>query len=176
MTVAWTGHRFIAQYEWAAGDTTAGFGTGALAVALGLDDDAATASPGPFVRPISRALAVAFTLTRRPMFPCDGLERVRSSVLARVGGMEAIADRELTDDAREAIRETLTLIGAPDGYGIGEQVWANDILGAAERVPGTRVTGITVQSGGVSVSGAEVDLANLWTLDAADLAISVAPL
>ena len=112
VTVAWTGHRFIGQYEWAPLDTTAGFDAGALATALGLNPAAATASPGPFVRPTARGLTVAFTLTRRAGFPGDGLERVRSSVLARVGGMDAIADRDLTDDAREAIRAQLDILGA----------------------------------------------------------------
>lgn len=174
VTVGWTGHRFIAQYEWAPNDTTAGFDAGALATALGLNPDAASASPGPFVRPIERALTVAFTLTRRGGFPGDGLERVRSSVLARVGGMDAIADRDLSNDARETIRAQLELLGAPAGYAIGEEVWLNDILGAAERVPGTRITLLTVQSDSVDVSGQAVDLANLWGLSVSDLTITVA--
>ena len=182
--VAWTGHRFIGQYEWRPDDEGAAFGMGDLEVALGLNpnevtmtltaDPVAIPSPGPFVRPIDRALTVSFTIDRRLGFPGDGLERVLSSVLARVGGMDAIADRDLTDDARESIRETLTLIGAPEGYAIGEQVWSNDLLGAAERVPGTRVTALTVQSGGADASGVAVDLANRWTLEAADLTITVA--
>ena len=166
VTVAWTGHRFIGQYEWAPLDTTAGFDAGALATALGLDPAAATASPGPFVRPTARGLTVAFTLTRRAGFPGDGLERVRSSVLARVGGMDAIADRDLTDDAREAIRAQLDILGAAEGYAIGEEAWINDILGAAERVPGTRITLLTVQADSADVSGVGVDLGNLWALAA----------
>ena len=183
VTVAWTGHRFIAQYEWVPNDlTVAGFGSGALATALGLapgtalapDPADATVSPGPFVRQIDRALAVALTLNMRAGFPGDGLERVISSVLARVGGMDAIADRDLTNDARETIRDTLTIVGAPNGYELGEQVWSNDLLGAAERVPGTRISALSVQSDGVDVSGVDVDLANRWTLDVADLTITVA--
>ena len=175
VTVAWTGHRFIAQYEWAPLDDTAGFDAGAMATALGLNPDAATESPGPFVRPTSRALTVAFTLTRRTGFPGDGLERVRSSVLARVGGMDAITGRDLTDDAREGIRSQLESLGAAEGYAIGEEVWANDILGAAERVPGTRITLLTVQSNSADVSGVAVDLSNLWTLGVSDLTITVTP-
>ena len=174
VTVAWTGFRFISQYEWRPADNTAGFDAGALATALGLNPDAAIASPGPFVRPTARALTVSFTLTRRPGFPGDGLERLRSSVLARVGGMDAIADRDLTDDAREAIRAQLDILGAAEGYAIGEEVWLNDILGAAERVPGTRITLLTVQADSVDVSGVAVDLSNLWTLAVADLTITVA--
>ena len=174
VTVAWTGHRFIAQFEWSPSDTTAAFGAGAMATALGLNPDAAAASPGPFVRPIARALAVALTLDRRAGFPGDGLELVISSVLARVGGMDAIADRDLSNDAREIIRSQLVLIGAPEGYNIGEEVWVNDLLGAAERVPGTRITVLTVQSGGTDASGVAVDLANLWTLDVSDLTVTVA--
>ena len=175
VTVAWTGHRFIAQFEWAPLDTTAGFDTGAMVTALGLNPDAAAASPGPFVRPTARALAVAFTLTRRAGFPGDGLERVRSSVLARVGGMDAIADRDLTDDAREAIRAQLDILGAAEGYAIGEEAWINDLLGAAERVPGTRITLLTVQADSADVSGVGVDLGKLWALAAGDLSITVTP-
>ena len=175
VTVAWTGHRFIGQYEWAPDDTTAGFDAGALATAIGLNPDAASTSPGPFVRPIERALTVAFTLTRRAGFPGDGLERVRSSVLARVGGMDAITDRDLTDDAREGIRAQLDALGAAEGYAIGEEVWLNDILGAAERVPGTRITLLTVQADGVDVSGVGVGLANLWALNVSGLSITVTP-
>ena len=111
------------------------------------------------MRPTARALTVTFTLTRRTGFPGDGLERVRSSVLARVGGMDAITGRDLTDDARDGIRSQLESLGAAEGYAIGEEVWANDILGAAERVPGTRVTLLTVQADGADVSGVAVDLA-----------------
>ena len=174
VTVAWTGHRFIGQYEWAPGDTTAAFDAGAMATALGLDPDAATASPGPFVRPTERALDVSFTLTRRENFPGNGLELVRSSVLARVGGMDAIADRDLTEAERDTIRERLARIGAPDGYAIGEEVWANDILGAAESVPGTRVTMLMVQSDSTDVSGVAVSLENRWTLASSDLDITAA--
>ena len=174
VTVAWTGHRFIAQYEWMPDDETAGFDSGALATALGLDPDAAAESPGPFVRPTARALDVAFTLTRRTAFPSDGLERIRSSLLARVGGIDAIADRDLTDDARADIRTWLDGIGYGVGYAIGEEVWINDILGAAERIPGTRITSLTVQSDSAAVSGVAVSLDNLWTLDVGDISITVA--
>ena len=116
---------------------------------------------------------MSFSVTRRTGFPASGLELIRSSVLARVGGMDAIEGRDLTNDERDAIRERLERVGAPDGYAIGEQVWANDILGAAESVPGTRITSLMVQSDSADVSGVAVDLANLWTLASGDLAISV---
>ena len=173
VTVAWTGHRFIGQYEWAPEDTTAAFDDGDMATALGLDPDAATEAPGPFVRPTARPLTVSFTLTRLAGFPGDGLERVRSSVLARVGGMDAIADRDLTDAAREDIRDQLDRLGASAGYAIGAELWANDILGAAERIPGTRVTLLSVQAGGVDVSGVAVSLDNRWTLSASDMTITI---
>ena len=67
--------------------------------------------------------------------------------------MDAIADRDLTDAAREDIRDQLDRLGASAGYAIGAELWANDILGAAERIPGTRVTLLSVQAGGVDVSG-----------------------
>ena len=174
VTVAWTGYRFIAQYEWRPEDTTAEFDDGAMATALGLDPDAAAASPGPFVRPTARALTVSFTLTRRAGFPGDGLDRVRASVLARVGGMDAIAGRDLTDDARDDIRDTLDRIGAREGYAIGEEVWENDILGAAERIPGTRVKLLSVQADGSDISGVAVSLDNRWTLSASHLTITIA--
>ena len=146
VTVAWTGQRFIAQYEWMQGDTTAEFDDGDMATALGLNPDAATESPGPFVRPVERALDVSFSLTRRAGFPADGLAQIQAAVLERVAA-----------------------------YAIGEEVWANDILGAAESVPGTRITMLSVRADSADISGVAVDLANKWTLEASGIAITVSP-
>ena len=146
VTVAWTGHRFIGQYEWDPDDTTAAFDDGDMATALGLDPDSATASPGPFVRPTERALAVSFSLTRRAGFPADGLAQIQTAVLDRVAA-----------------------------YAIGEEVWANDILSAAESVPGTRITSLMVQADSTDVSGVAVDLGNRWTLSNSDLTVTVVP-
>ena len=142
--MAWTGHRFIGQYEWDPDDTTAAFDDGDMATALGLDPDSAAASPGPFVRPTERALAVSFSLTRRAGFPADGLAQIQTAVLDRVAA-----------------------------YAIGEEVWANDILSAAESVPGTRITSLMVQADSTDVSGVAVDLGNRWTLAASGISITV---
>ena len=99
---------------------------------------------GPFIRPTTRALTVTFTLTVRSGFPADGLNDVRRAVRARVAE-----------------------------YGIGEEVWLNDLLCAAEEVRGTRVTNFTVQSNGEDVSGVAVPLDRLWSLAENDLTITV---
>ena len=60
-----------------------------------------------------------------------------------------------------------------DAYDIGQQVWANDILRAAEGVNGTRVTAITVQYNTVDVSGISPPLDSIWTLPGANLAVTL---
>ena len=60
-------------------------------------------------------------------------------------------------------------------YAIGEEVWANDILSAAESVPGTRITSLSVQSDSTDVSGVAVDLGNRWTLSNSELTVTVVP-
>ena len=145
VTVAWTGERFIAQYEWKPLDENAGFDDSDLATALGLDPDSATVSPGPFVRPIDRALSVSFTATRRAGFPGDGLNDLKRAVMAVV-----------------------------EGYPIGHEPWIGDFTSAAERVAGTRISLMTVQSDSADVSGVEPDLSVRWTLAEGDISITLA--
>ena len=83
-------------------------------------------------------------VTRQPGFPADGLTQIRTNVTAIV-----------------------------DAYGVGEQVWSNDILRVAEGVQGTRVTTITVQYAGVDASGVAVPLDILWSLPTANLTITI---
>ena len=129
-------------------DWTPAFGTSTTTTALGLAPGVVeSVSPGPFVRPRGRALTVAFTLVQLPDFPADGLEQVRDAVHAVVAG-----------------------------YALGGQVWANDILVAAESVPGSRVTGLTVQHAGSDVSGQPVPLDALWGLSSGELNITITTL
>lgn len=141
--IAFIRGRYIAQFRWRP-DRSPNFGDNSTSQAFGLDPDHAAYPAGPFLRPVERALAAAFTLARQPGFPADGLMQVRENVLARVAA-----------------------------YGIGEQVWANDLLCEAERVPGTRIRNFSVTAGGVAISGVAVPLDTLWSLAAADLQITV---
>ena len=102
---------------------TPAFGTGTVATDFGFGADAVV-SPGPFIRTRTRALTVTLAVTRQPGFPGDGLDRIRAAATA-----------------------------VATGYGVGQQVWANDFLQAAESISGTRVTAITVQYNGADVSG-----------------------
>ena len=145
VTVAFIDGAYVAQFEWQP-DKKPNFGDNTVTQAFGFDPDSQAFYPtGPFVRPKAKALTVSFTLTRRPGFPADGLQRVQQNVLDRV-----------------------------KEYGIGEEIWANDLLCEAERVAGTRITLMVVQAGSVAVSGVAVSLDNKWTLDTADLSITVA--
>ena len=58
-------------------------------------------------------------------------------------------------------------------YGVGVQLWSNDLLTTGELIPGTRITAITVQYDSTDVSGVAVPLTNLWTLGSSDLTIVV---
>ena len=60
------------------------------------------------------------------------------------------------------------------GYGIGEELWANDLLCEAEGIAGTRITNFVVQAGGANVSGAAVPLDQVWSLALSNLTITVA--
>ena len=95
---------------------------------------------GPFIRTRTRQLVVRATVRRRPGFPATGLEQLRDAALAVVRG-----------------------------YAVGEELWRNDILAAMERIPGTRVTVLTVQSDGEDVSGEPVPLDQVWSLTASNL-------
>ena len=143
-TVAFIDGVYVAQFPWIPGEDPV-FGTGTVEEAFGLDADAATASPGPFVRPRQRALTIAATVERFQGFPADGLNQMRAAPV------EVVVS-----------------------YAIGQQAWSNDILRALEGVPGTRVTALTVQHDSTDVSGVEVALDNLWTVQASDVAITIA--
>ncbi len=123
--------------------STPTFATSTLATALGLNTGAIPA-PGPFIRPRRVPLTVTVEATATREFPSNGLELLR-----------------------------LLLIGTVEQYQIGSQVWANDLLAAAESVTGTRVTSLTVKRGSTDVSGVEVPLDIDWTLPVANLTISI---
>lgn len=143
VTVGYSLDRFISQFAWQPG-LTPNFGTGTAAAALGLDSANNVYPPGNFMRPRIRDLTVGMTLTRRGPFPSDGLSQVRAAVLAQV-----------------------------EAYQIGDEIWLNDLLCEAERVRGTRITLMTVEAGGVAVSGIPVPLDNLWRLPASNLTVMV---
>ena len=136
---------YWAFFEWRP-DASPIFADGTVADAFGLSADGGAAYPaGPFLRTRSRALGVTLAVTRATGFPADGLAQIRAAVIARV-----------------------------DGYGIGETLWVNDILAAAEMVAGTRVTSSTVEYSGADLSGAVIPpLDARWSLALADLAVTV---
>ena len=136
-------NRFIALYEWSP-DESPTFSDNALSQLLGLDPDTATGGEGPWIRPTTQNLTVTIAVTAFGDYPADGLNQIRE-VLAEVAA----------------------------GYGIGDQVWSNDLLSAVERLSGTRVTSITVTHGTVDVSGVSPALDTLWALPTANLAITV---
>ena len=138
--------RYMAFYGWAEGDqpTFANGSSGTLAADFGLLAADATAALGPFFRARERALTVSAAVTRRTGFPADGFAQLRDAVQ-----------------------------GVVSGYGIGDEVWSNDILSALERVPGTRVTTLTVQYASAAISGVAVPLDVIWTLAASDLEITI---
>ena len=143
VTVSFIAGRYVAIYGWHPVSKPK-FAQATDEEAFGLDPTAGTYPVGPFVRPREVALAIEFTLDRRVGFPSDGLDQVRNAVLARV-----------------------------EDYAIGMEVWANDLLCEAERVAGTRVTGLTVKAGGADVSGVAVPLDQYWSLSLGDLVITV---
>ena len=143
VTVRYTGGRYVAVYRWVPSASPA-FDDGTVATAFGFDPVSSTASPGPFIRPRERALAVDLTVTRQDTFPADGFTQIQSALLA-----------------------------VPVGYGLGEEVWLNDFLAAAERIAGTRVSTITVQADGADVSGVTAALDSVWSLDSANITITL---
>lgn len=143
VTVIYLDGIYRAIYGWLP-DVAPNFGTGSTEDAFGLDADNNAYPAGPFVRPTERALVVGMDLERGDGFPADGLSLVREGVLARV-------------------RQ----------YGVGVQLWSNDLLTTGELIAGTRITAITVQYDSTDVSGVAVPLTNLWTLTSSDLTITV---
>ena len=93
---------------------------------------------------VPATLTVTLAVTRQPGFPGDGLDRIRAAATA-----------------------------VATGYGVGQQVWANDFLQAVESIGGTRVTAITVQYNGADVSGLAVPLDVLWLLPFANLTVII---
>ena len=144
VTVVAIDDRYVAIFEWVPTDMP-NFEDGTTEVAFGFDPASSSYPPGPFIRTRARELAVDLAITRQPGFPADGLTQIRTAVTAVV-----------------------------DAYGVGEQVWLNDILRVAEGVKGTRVTTITVQYAGADASGVAVPLDVLWSLPTANLTITIA--
>ena len=142
-TISYIDGRYVAIFNWSPTKTPQ-FGTATVEDAFGLDPDAATYPPGPFIRPKTRDLVVTATVTRHAGFPGDGLAQIRTALLNRV-----------------------------TQYAIGEQVWLNDLLCEAERVTGSRITAITVQYNSADVSGVDVPLDILWALTFANLTITI---
>ena len=134
---------YVALYAWVP-NSSQEFGQAAVEEAFGLDPNSAIHSLGPYVRPRSRDLTITMDVTRQDRFPSDGLDQIRQSVFSRI-----------------------------ESYEIGEQVWSNDILTAAEIVPGTRVTSLSVQEGGRDISGVDVPLDCVWRLPGGNLTITV---
>ena len=143
VTVVAVDDRYVAIFEWVPTDMP-NFEDGTTEVAFGFDPANSSYPPGPFIRTRARELAVGLDVTRQPGFPADGLTQIRTNVTAIV-----------------------------DAYGVGEQVWSNDILRVAEGVQGTRVTTITVEYAGVDASGVAVPLDVLWSLPTANLTITI---
>ena len=141
--IAYVDDAYVAQYSWHPLERPA-FGTAAVETDFALRPTDVTASPGPFIRTRDRALTITVAVTRQAGFPADG-----------------------TNDIRRAITAVV------DAYDIGQQVWANDILRAAEGVHGTRVTAIAVQYNTVDISGISPPLDSIWTLPGANLAVTL---
>ena len=144
VTVAAFDGGYLAVFGWHP-DRTPVFGSGIVETAYGLNPDARLGA----VRSVHPSAGAASHGHRRgdpraSGFPADGLDRIRAAVTAVVAF-----------------------------YGIGGQVWSNDLLAAVETIPGTRVTALTVQHDSADVSGVDPPLDALWTVAAADLTIVV---
>ena len=144
LNVHWDGFRFIAVYLWAPG-TAPAFSDDTVTQAFGFDPDNAIASPGPFVRPIARAVTVTATVAQRARFPADGRDRITNAVV-------------------DVIRR----------YAIGVTPWLGDVQAAIENVPGTRASAVTMQSSSADISNVEPDLATVWQVATGDVTISFA--
>ena len=146
VVVSYIDGRYVAVYAWRATSQPvfANGTSGSVATNFGLLPANTTISPGPFIRTRERALTISASVSRRTGFPADGLERLRNGIAAAV-----------------------------QAYGIGDEVWSNDILTAMEAVPGTRVSSLTVQFDGTDASGVAVPLDSVWVLPSANLEITI---
>ena len=144
VTVVFVDGAYVATFAWRP-DVSPVF-TSATVDAFGLNVTATDAGypMGPFIRARARALTVTVAVTRQTGFPADGIAQIRAALFAVVAAYET-----------------------------GEQLWNNDLLVAVERIGGSRVTSLTVQLDGVDVSGIAVPLDGVWSLDAADLTVTV---
>ena len=136
---------YWAFYEWTP-DMSPVFAAGTVADAFGLSADGGASTPaGPFLRTRNRALTVTLAVTRAAGFPADGLVQIRTAVTGRVAG-----------------------------YGLGETLWVNDVLVAAESVPGTRVTASTVTHDSATLAGEVIPpLDARWALALSDLTVTL---
>ena len=136
---------YLATFGWRPARSPV-FGDGTVADAFGLSPAGGASYPiGPFQRPRERELIVAVNVTRdAALFPGDGLSLIRSAVISRVGA-----------------------------YGLGEQLWLNDLLVVVEQIAGTRVTTMTVQHDSADVTGEDVPLDSRWTLPEANLTVTI---
>ena len=145
-TISFIDGQYVAIFRWSPTQTP-NFAVAAsndAVAAFGFSPTDSTYPGGPFIRAKERGLSVSLTLTRRQGFPADGLSQVRDAILNRV-----------------------------KEYEIGEEVWNNDLLCAAEAVRGTRITNLSVEYNSASVDGVAVELSALWTLASSDLTITV---
>ena len=142
-TITYIAGQYVAIFRWEP-DTTPNFGENDDEDAFGFDPDSSEYPAGPFVRVREVELTIEFTVTRQAGFPADGLNQLREAVSRRVSE-----------------------------YDIGEQLWLNDILCAAEAIAGTRISALSVQANSADVSGVAVPLDQVWTLPAANLTITI---
>ena len=146
VVVSYIGSRYVAFFNWMPGENPE-FGDVAgstVATLFGLVEGAADYPLGPFVRTTEQALTVTADVTRRTGFPGDGLALLRQSLVDRVAE-----------------------------YGVGEEVWINDLLCALESVAGSRVTTVTAQHGLADVSGVSPPLNAIWTLPLANITVNL---
>ena len=142
-TISFVDGRYLALFLWSP-DEAPTFGAGTVETAYGLSPAAASYPQGPFVRPRPRRLVFTVDVTRGAGFPSDGVERIRTAVLERVAA-----------------------------YGLGEQLWLNDLLTEVELVLGTQVTAITAQANSADVSGVATPADSLWELALGDVTVTV---
>lgn len=98
--------------------------------------------PAPFLRPVGVPVTITVTLDAGSSLTGNDLDKIRQSLVAHI-----------------------------ESYDIGESIWANDIEARVETQPGVRVSNLTIQSGGIDISGVSQKAYNKWTLTVADVTI-----